>query len=89
MGIADIEALSSRGSPDSSADSQSHKRIESFAFQMSEAKSAWLVLPLMGLVGGAIAGALIEWFELTKNFVVYHPIVISSVISYLVARQLS
>lgn len=28
-------------------------------------------------------------FELTKNFVVYHPIVISSVISYLVARKLS
>ncbi|MGK7909426.1 MAG: chloride channel protein [Synechococcus sp.] len=31
--------------------------------QMSESLPAWLVLPLMGLLGGAIAGVLIEWVE--------------------------
>lgn len=31
--------------------------------QMSETLPPWLVLPLMGWVGGTIAGALIEWVE--------------------------
>ena len=52
-----------------------------------------LVIAGMGAFMGAVTRAplssIIITLELTKNTLLYHPLVISSVIAYLVARQLS
>ncbi|MGK7876794.1 MAG: chloride channel protein [Xenococcaceae cyanobacterium] len=52
-----------------------------------------LVIAGMGAFMSAVTRAplssIIITLELTKNTLLYHPLVISSVIAYLVARQLS